>query len=147
MDNYTAAAGIIPIQEAGPGLMIYQKFRSAIAALLVLGFIFQLGLQNIPVVSLYHSEDGTICSCGCTELNHSESEQGDECAPTGCVMLCLCDQDHEKRVEFSVTQLRDFFAMDFTTIVHYSKHEYFFSPTLSYIEFGFSSLIDHPPQV
>ncbi len=120
--------------------------RSIIAILLVTGFSVQLVLQSIPLISIYHDEDGTVCTCGCTNLNHGDEEADDNCDPTGCGLLCLCDQDHEKRVEFSAFQLPDYYFEIQQSDLNIEDFHYLITPTLTSIEFGFRFKIYHPPQ-
>ena len=127
--------------------MALNRTRPIIETLLALGFSGQLALQSIPLISLYHSEDGTICTCGCVDLNHDDGEAGDNCAPTGCELLCLCDQDHEQRVEFSAFQLPDYYFEIHQSNICIQELHYLISPTLTSTEFGFTFKIYHPPQV
>ncbi len=121
------------------------RIRPFIAALLALGFTFQLGLQSIPLILLYHAEDGTICTCGCADLNHDDEDTGGECEPTGCNLLCLCDQDHEKRVEFSAFQLPDCYFEIHQSNIYIKEFHYLIPPTFTSTEFGFTFKIYHPP--
>ena len=127
--------------------MFFLRARSIFATLMGIGFALQLNLQSIPLVSLYHVEDGTVCTCGCTDLNHGDEEAGDGCDPMGCNLLCLCDQDHEKRVEFSSFQLPDYYFEIHKSNFNIQEFHYLITPTLTSTEFGFTYKIYHPPRV
>ena len=50
------------------------KVKYLFTIIAVLAFTTQIGLQNIPISIVCHTEDGTRCTCGCRDIEVDQEE-------------------------------------------------------------------------
>ncbi len=127
--------------------MIYKSiFRLVITVPIILLLVAQISLQSIPLSKVYHTEDGTHCTCGCRDLELEHEDEHESSDLICCWIGCLCDQDHETKTTFSSTQLQDLIASSKDYIQQNYWVNYFVTPQVTLHYFYLIKSIEHPPQ-